>query len=155
MSGAVAWGATAAALVNAVPGILGCVLWYRSIDIEGAGVRAFWILLRVGQAAALLFAVGVGVAAAAGRRPGESLFYLYALLPLLVAFVAEQLRVSSAQTVLDQRGLEGSEAVAALPEEEQHDLVTAIVRREIGVMALSAIVVVVLLLRAAATAGGM
>ena len=71
-----------------------------------------------------------------------------------MAFVAEQLRVASAQTILDQRGLEGSEAVAGLPEPEQQTLVAEIVRREIGVMALSALVVVFLALRAAGTAHG-
>ena len=68
--------------------------------------------------------------------------------------MAEQLRVASAQTILDQRGLEGSEAVAGLPEQEQQTLVAQIVRREIGVMALSALVVVFLALRAAGTAHG-
>jgi hypothetical protein len=66
-----------------------------------------------------------------------------------VSFLAEQLRVASAQTVLDQRGLESSAAVGRLPQSEQRELVLDIVRREIGVMAASALVVVVLGLRAA------
>jgi hypothetical protein len=44
--------------------------------------------------------------------------------------------------------------VAGLPEQEQQTLVAQIVRREIGVMALSALVVVFLALRAAGTAHG-
>ena len=100
------------------------------------------------------FAIAVGSLAAAGKYSSEHLFYLYALLPLAVAFVAEQLRVASAQTILDQRGLENAAAVATLPEAEQQALVAAIVRREIGVMALSALVVVFLALRAASTAHG-
>ena len=71
-----------------------------------------------------------------------------------MAFVAEQLRVASAQTILDQRGLADAEAVGGLPESEQRRLVAEIVRREMGVMALSALVVVFLALRAAATAHG-
>jgi hypothetical protein len=109
-------------------------------------------MLRAGQLAALLFAVGVGVLAAAGKYSSEHLFYLYALLPLAVAFVAEQLRVASAQTILDQRGLESAAAVGGLPESDQRLLVDAIVRREVGVMAASALVVVFLALRAAGTA---
>ena len=58
--------------------------------------------------------------AAAGNYSSERLFYLYALLPLAIAFVAEQLRVASAQTILDQRGLADAEAVGELPESEQH-----------------------------------
>jgi hypothetical protein len=42
--------------------------------------------------------------------------------------------------------------VGALPEDEQRSVVIAILRREIGVMALSALVVVGLLARAAGTA---
>ena len=73
--------------------------------------------LRAAQAGALVFAVVVGVLAVAGHHPSENLFYLYALLPLAVAFVAEQLRVASAQTILDQRGLPDASAVGALPED--------------------------------------
>ncbi len=99
--------------------------------------------------------MAVGSLAAAGNYSTEHLFYLYALLPLAVAFVAEQLRVTAAQTVLDQRGLESAQAVGGLPPEERAArLVAAIVRREVGVMTLSALVVVFLALRAASTAHG-
>ena len=74
--------------------------------------------------------------AVAGKQSSDNLFYLYALLPLAVGFVAEQLRVASAQTILDQRGLEDAQAVGELPAEEQRAVVAEIVRREIGVMAL-------------------
>jgi hypothetical protein len=55
--------------------------------------------------------------------------------------------------VLDAHGLAAAQEVGRLPEEEQRGLVRAIVRREIGVMTLTALVVVVLLARAAQTAG--
>jgi hypothetical protein len=102
----------------------------------------------------LTLALAVGSLAAAGRYAGDHLFYLYALLPLAVAFVAEQLRVASAQTILDQRDLQDAEAVGKLGEDEQQEILAAIVRRETGVMALSAFVVVFLALRAAGTAHG-
>ena len=151
------------AALNAVSGLMGALVWYRGDLAAGAGidhsaaagpVRAFWVLLRVGQGSALMLAIAVGSLAAAGNYSSEHLFYLYALLPLAIAFVAEQLRVASAQTILDQRGLENAAAVGALPESEQQIVVLAIVRREIGVMALSALVVVFLALRAASTAHG-
>ncbi len=144
-------GALAVAALNALPGTLGAWIWYRA---DERPARAFWMLLRVGQGAALALVIAVGSLAAAGKYSSEHLFYLYALLALAVAFVAEQLRVASAQTILDQRGLENAAAVGTLPESEQHELVAAIVRREIGVMALSALVVVFLALRAASTAHG-
>lgn len=154
MTEAVVAGALAVATLNAIPALLGGWLWYRGQPTDRRALNSFWILLRVGQGSALALAVAIGSLAAAGEYSSEHLFYLYALLPLIVAFVAEQLRVSSAQTILDQRGLHRAEAVGGLPEEEQQALVGEIVRREMGVMALSAFVVVVLALRAASTAHG-
>ncbi len=156
-------GALVVAALNAVSGLIGAWVWHRgdlaagaSADHSTAGraVRTFWVLLRVGQGSALALALAVGSLAAVGNYSTEHLFYLYALLPLAVAFVAEQLRVASAQTILDQRGLEDAAAVGALPESEQQIVVLMIVRRETGVMALSALVVVFLALRAASTAHG-
>lgn len=149
MDSAVVIGALALAAVNAIPALIGSWRWYR-----WQSSREFWIALRIGQGAALVLAIGIGVLAAAGHYSSERLFYLYALLPLAVSFVAEQLRVISAQTVLERRGLPDAQAVGALPEDDQHELVASIVRREMGVMTLSAIVVVFLALRAAATAHG-
>jgi len=152
-------GALAVAALNAVSGGVGAAVWYWGVagparESASGAVRAFWVLLRFGQGSALTLAVAVGSLAAAGDYSSERLFYLYALVPLAVAFVAEQLRVASAQTILDQRGLEDAGAVGALAESEQQDVVAAIVRREVGVMALSALVVVFLALRAAGTAHG-
>jgi hypothetical protein len=154
MTDAVAAGALTLAVLNALPGLLGGFLWYRDVPLQAGPGRAFWILLRVGQGSAVALALAVGSLAAAGRYSSENLFYLYALLPLAVAFVAEQLRVTSAQTILDQRGLDGAAAVGALPDPEQRAVVAAIMHREVGVMALSALVVAFLALRAASTASG-
>ncbi|HEY1687930.1 MAG TPA: hypothetical protein VGF95_03605 [Solirubrobacteraceae bacterium] len=149
MNEAVVAGALALAAVNLVPGLLGAWRWYY----DGAS-RAFWVALRIGQACAVLFALAVGVLALTGSTSSERLFYLYALLPLAVSFVAEQLRVISAQTILERQGLADAQAVGGLPQAEQHELVASIVRREMGVMTLAALVVVFLALRAAATAHG-
>jgi hypothetical protein len=153
MTQAVLAGAIAVAALNAVAGLLGAWLWYDGAPGErAAGV--FWLLLRAGQGSALVLALAVGSLAAAGNYSTDRLFYLYALLPLAIGLVAEQLRVASAQTILDQRDLDDAQAVGALPEHEQRGVVMEIVRREIGVMALSAFVVVFLALRAAGTAHG-
>jgi hypothetical protein len=149
---AVVVGALVVSALNLLSGLFGAWLWYSASVAHGA--RPFWVLLRAGQLGALVYAIAIGVLAAASKYSSEHLFYLYALLPLAVAFVAEQLRIASAQTILDQRELESSAAVGQLPEAEQHELVAAILRREIGVMALSALVVVFLALRAASTAHG-
>jgi len=141
--------AYAVAALNALPALLGGWRWYR-----GEPSRAFWVLLRVGQAGALVLALTAGVLVAAGHSASDRLFYLYAALPVVIGFVAEQLRITSAQTILDQLDLEDAQAVGRLPERDQRKVVASIVRREMGVMTLSAIVVVFLAVRAAATAHG-
>jgi hypothetical protein len=133
--------------LSAAAGLYGAWLWWR--------VRPstwFWRLLRAGQAVIVLQAALGGVLVAMGHKP-PSLHVIYGLLPLLVSFFGEQLRIASAQMVLDSRGYESPQAVGQLPEDEQQAVVIAIVQREIGVMALAALVIVVLLARAAGTAG--
>jgi hypothetical protein len=153
MTEVVVAGAIAVAALNAAAGLAGGWLWHRG-ELSERPVKVFWLLLRVGQASALVFALAVGVLALAGHYSSDRLFYLYALLPLAVAFVAEQLRIAAAATILSQRDLPDAAAVGRLPQEEQRRIVIEIVRREVGVMALSALVVVFLALRAAGTAHG-
>jgi hypothetical protein len=135
------------AALNAVAGLFGAWRWWTV-----APSRAFWVLARTGQAAAIALAVVAGVGAVTGFEPADGLFWLYALLPVVVGFVAEQFRAASAQTVLDARDLENAEAVGRLDEAGQRSVVLAILRRELGVMALAAIVVAFLALRAYGTA---
>jgi hypothetical protein len=111
--------------------------------------RAVWPLLRVGQVVAGCQALLAGVLFAAGFKPADGLYWLYALLPVAIGFVAEQLRIASAEQVLEHRDLPDAQAVGALPESEQRSVVLAVVRREVGVMALAALVVAFLALRAA------
>ena len=154
MNEAVVAASLAVAAFNLIAGALGAGAWYTGLGPDSRPVRAFWVLLRVGQGAALMLAIAVGSLAAAGNHSTDQLFYLYALLPLAVAFVAEQLRAVSAQAILDQRDLPDAAAVGTLPEAEQHAIVGAILRREAGVMAASAVVVAFLAVRAAGTAHG-
>ena len=76
------------------------------------------------------------------------LHLVYGLTPLGVSFLAEQLRLTSADSVLQSRDLEDAQAMRTLPDAEQRAIVAEIVRREVGVMAASALVVTVLGLRA-------
>jgi hypothetical protein len=107
--------------------------------------------VRAGQGLALAYAVLVAVLVLEHRHPSSSLYYLYALLPVAIGFVAEQLRLVAADQVLARDDLDDAQAVATLPAAEQQAIVTAILRREMGVMALAALVVCVLALRAAGT----
>lgn len=123
----------------------GAWCWYRVRQSP-----LFWRLLRASQVAVVVEAVLGGVLLALGRKE-SSLHLIYGLLPLLVSFIAEQLRVASAQAVLDSRGLESAKAVGKLPEDEQRVIVISIVQREMGVMVLAALVMFVLIGRAAMT----
>lgn len=128
---------------------LGAWCWYRVSSSDW-----FWRLLRAAQVVMVGEVALGGLLLALGRRPESDLHYVYGLLPLAVSFVAEQLRISAAETVLQARGLASAQAVGELPEAEQRSVVLAIVRREIGVMALAAAVIVGLALRAEFGMGG-
>jgi len=110
---------------------------------------AVWPLLRGGQIVAGIWVLAAGVLALTGWKPADHLYWLYAVLPVAVGFVAEQLRVASAEQVLEERGLDDAQAVGTLPEAGQRSVVLQIVRREMGVMALAALVVTFLALRGA------
>ena len=126
--------------VNAVAGLYGAWAWWRH---ETA--RAFWPLLRVGQGLVMVEAVDGAILLAMGKDLPE-LHLIYGLVPLGVAFIAEQLRLTSAQAVLDQRGVASARELSPA---EQEDAALDILRREMGVMAASALVVTALGLRAA------
>jgi hypothetical protein len=128
--------------VNLAAGVYGAWAWWQWRDAPG-----FWPLLRAGQ---LLVAIeaAIGLVLSLSGEELPPLHLVYGLTPLGVAFLAEQLRLVAAQAELDHRKLEGREAIAALPEAEQRALVQAILRREMGVMAASALIVAVLGVRA-------
>jgi len=140
--------ATIAALatltVNGVAAAFAGLRWWQVQPSDAA-----WPLLRAGQAVAVGQALVAGALAIAGYDPADGLYWLYALLPVAIGLIAEQLRIASAEQVLENRELPDAQAVGALPEAQQRSVVLAIVRRELGVMALAALVVAFLALRAA------
>ena len=113
--------------------------------------RGFWRVLRSAQVVVVVEAALGGVLVLIGHKT-SSLHILYGVLPLLVSFFAEQLRVVDGADGPRRAGIRVDRGGGKLPAEEQRGLVMTILQREIGVMALSAVVVVVLLARAAATA---
>jgi hypothetical protein len=135
-------------VLNLAAGAWGAWRWYR-VDPS----PLFWRLLRIGQGLIVLQVLLGALLLALGHKPDQGLHVLYGVLPLVVAFVAEQLRIVSADAVLSARGYESARDVGELPEDEQRIVVLSIVRREMGVMALSCFVVVALAVRAATTSG--
>ncbi|HEX4692538.1 MAG TPA: hypothetical protein VH276_17700 [Solirubrobacteraceae bacterium] len=134
---------TALIAVNALAAVLGGVQWRR-----GRTSRLFWPLLRAGQALVVVEALDGAILLLQGDDLPR-LHLIYGLVPLAVSFVAEQLRLVSADQILENRDLEGRADVERLSADEQAELVHAILGREMGVMAASAGVVALLGVRAA------
>lgn len=133
---------SAVILLNLVAGAVGGVAWYRARPSI-----PFWYLLRAAQASVFLQAMLGGLLVFTGHKPAESLHYLYGILPLVVSLLAEGARTGAAQRELGDVDFE------ALPADSQQSLALAIVRREMGIMAVSCGVIFFLALRAASTGG--
>jgi heme A synthase len=128
--------------LNAAAGTVGGIAWYRDRPSI-----AFWYLLRAAQVSVFIQALLGGLLVVTGHEPEEGLHYLYGILPLLVSFIAEGARADAARREVGETDYEN------LPEPEQEALALAIVRREMGIMAVSCGVIFFLALRAATTSG--
>ncbi|CAB4932076.1 unannotated protein [freshwater metagenome] len=137
-------------VVALASGAWGAWLWWR-FDARGS----YWIAVRVTQTGALALALAAGAVWVSGADPTSWLFWLYSLMPVAISLVAEQLRLIAAEQVLERRGLDGAADVALLDEAGQRGVVREIVRREIGVMATSALVIAFLALRVTVERGGL
>jgi hypothetical protein len=124
---------------NLLAGAWGGVAWLRQRPSV-----AFWYLLRIAQAAVVIQVLN-GAALLLLGREADALHYLYGTLPLAVALLAEAARAGAAE-----RELTGID-FDALPHERQRLVALAIVRRETGIMSLSALLIVFLAIRAAET----
>jgi hypothetical protein len=128
---------------NLAAGAIGGIAWLRR---EPSVV--FWYVLRVAQAAVVLQVMLGAILVLAGNE-SDDLHYIYGGLPLLVSLLAEAARAGAAE-----RELEGVD-FDSLPPDRQQRFALAIVRRETGIMAVSALVVFGLALRAAGTSGAL
>ncbi len=105
----------------------------------------FWYLLRAAQVSVFIQALLGGLLLFTGHEAPEDLHYLYGILPLFISFIAEGARAGAAQREIGDLDFEG------LPAETQQEIALAIVRREMGIMAVSCGVIFFLALRAAGT----
>lgn len=129
-------------VLNLVAFAIGGVAWYR----DRSSVR-FWYLLRAAQVAVFIQVMLGGLLVFTNHKPDDSLHYLYGILPLVVSLIAEAARTGAAERELGDVDFE------ALPADAQQELALAIVRREMGIMAVSCGVILFLALRAAGTSG--
>ena len=130
---------------NLVAGVWGGVAWVRREPSV-----SFWYLLRVAQVVVVVQVLIGFLLLAGGRRAPGSLHFLYGVAPLVVALVSEAMRVGAAQRELAEVG-----DVDALERHEQALLARRVVRREMGIMSVGALLIVTLALRAAGTGGGL
>jgi hypothetical protein len=129
-------------VLNLVAFAIGGIAWYRN-----RSSISFWYLLRAAQVAVFIQAMLGGLLAFTGHEPNDDLHYLYGILPLVVSLIAEGARGAAAERELGDVDFE------ALPADSQQSLALAIVRREMGIMAVSCGVILFLALRAAGTSG--
>ena len=137
--------AVAVLAANLLAGAWGGVAWLRR---EPSVV--FWYLLRVAQALVVVQVMLGVVLLAGGRSAPDPLHVVYGIAPLLVALISEAMRVGAAQSELAAAG-----DLEALERREQALLARRVVMREMGIMAVGALLIVTLALRAAATGGGL
>jgi heme A synthase len=128
--------------LNLAAGAIGGVAWYRNLPSI-----PFWYLLRAAQVSVFIQALLGGLLVVTNHKAPDNLHYLYGILPLFVSFIAEGARTGAAQRELGETDFE------ALPPETQESIALQIVRREMGIMAVSCGVIFFLALRAASTSG--
>jgi hypothetical protein len=128
--------------LNAAAGLLGGIAWYRDRPSI-----PFWYLLRAAQGAVFAQALLGGLLLVTNHEPEEGLHYLYGILPLVVSFIAEGARADAAHREVGEIDYE------SLADAEKEPIALAIVRREMGIMAVSCGVILFLGLRAAGTSG--
>jgi len=121
---------------------VGGIQWYRNRPSV-----PFWYLLRLAQISVFIQALLGGLLVVTNHEPAEDLHYLYGILPLVISFIAEGARVGAAQRELGEVDFE------SLPAETQESIAMQIVRREMGIMAVSCGVIFFLALRAFFTSG--
>ena len=128
--------------LNLAAFLLGGVAWiWKRASIP------FWYVLRAAQVSVFIQALLGGLLLFTGHQAPEDLHYLYGILPLFVSFIAEGARAGAAQREIGDLDFEG------LPADTQQEIALAIVRREMGIMAVSCGVIFFLALRAAGTSG--
>ena len=125
---------------NLVAGLWGGIAWLRSVPAVG-----FWYALRAAQAAVVLQVALGSILLLSGHEADSGIHYLYGLLPLGVSLLAEGARAGAAERELVGLDFE------SLPKGRQQAVAMEIVRRETGIMAVSALVIFGLAVRAATT----
>lgn len=128
--------------LNLAAGVWGAVAWLA----RRASV-SFWYVLRAAQVAVVVEVLLGALLLISGREPNDAIHYMYGTAPLLVNLFAEGMRVGAAQRELGDTDFKSLDAAA------QRETALRIVRREMGMMTLAALLIVAFAIRAAQVSG--
>jgi hypothetical protein len=128
--------------LNVLAGVWGAVAWLARRPSVW-----FWYLLRAAQASVIVQVVLGALLLVVGREAKDAIHYMYGSAPLLINFFAEGMRVNAAQREIGDLDFE------SLEPDRQRAIALQIVRREMGVMTLAALLVVAFVVRAAQVSG--
>jgi ABC-type phosphate transport system auxiliary subunit len=131
--------------LNLAAGLWGAVAW----GANRASVW-FWYVLRAAQVSVVVQVLLGAVLLIAGREAADGIHYMYGTAPLVVNLFAEGMRAGAAQ-----REVPEDVEFESLPATEQRTIALRIVRREMGIMTVAALLIVAFAIRAAQVSGKM
>jgi hypothetical protein len=111
---------------------------------------SFWYVLRAAQVSVVVQVLLGALLLVAGKEPRDAIHYMYGTAPLLVNLLAEGMRAGAAQ-----RELPEDVDFGGLPAVDQRAIALRIVRREMAIMSIAALLVAAFSLRAAQVSGEM
>jgi hypothetical protein len=128
--------------LNLLAGAWGAAAW-----LANRASVSFWYLLRAAQASVIVQVLLGALLLVSGREAEDGFHYMYGIFPLVVNMFAEGMRVNAAQREVGEKDFQSLEAG------EQRTIALRIVRREMGIMTLAALLVVAFAIRAAQVSG--
>ena len=129
--------------LNLLAGFWGAVSWLT----ERASLF-FWYVLRAAQVSVVLQVLLGALLLLFGHEADDPLHYMYGSAPLLVSLFAEGMRAGAAERELPE-GVD----FKTLGATEQRAIALRIVRREMGIMTIGALLIAALAFRAAQVSG--
>jgi hypothetical protein len=128
--------------LNLLAGVWGALAW-----LARRPSAPFWYVLRAAQVSVIVQVLLGALLLISGRNATEDLHYMYGVAPLVVNLFAEAMRVGAAQREI------GDLEFGSLAAGEQRTIALRILRREMAIMAIAALLVVAFSFRAAQVSG--
>jgi len=129
--------------LNLIVGLWGAAAWLaRRTPVS------FWYVLRGAQASVVVQVLLGAILLVSGKEAKDAIHYMYGIGPLVVNLFAEGMRTGAAQ-----REVPEDVEFDTLPADEQRTIALRIVRREMGIMSVAALLVATFALRAAQVSG--